>query len=146
MLHAHFHFSLGWAVTRVYQTPPFPNCDPLCLTSSIRTMGRDPSPKNKNVKTACGWRTGCSGDRTPFFPPRLAGHRSVAQRAQMQSRAHTCNPDTQRSNTTLAFTVSQDVSLTPHHFQAIVHAHVQIGRLMSGMSASGHAQKPPWLR
>lgn len=58
----HFHFSLGWAVTREHQPPPFPKCDPLCFTSRIKTfqcsldgvlspckkappMGRHPLPK-----------------------------------------------------------------------------------------------------
>lgn len=92
----HFHFSLGWAVTREYQTPPFPKCDPLRFTSSIKTfqwsldgvpspckkappMGRCPSPP-KMKKTGC-----CSDGKykllqtssTYFFPPLLSGYYSV---------------------------------------------------------------------
>lgn len=77
-----------------------------------------------------------------FFFPSPSLWILFPQQAQMQSVTHSCDPDAQRPTHT-CFMVPQDVSLTPHHFQEIAYTHVQIGRLMSGMSASGHTQKPP---
>lgn len=122
------------AVRRVSDSSPFPKCDPVRFTSSIKTfrwsqdgvpspykkaspMGT-PQPKIKKiylkVKTAFGWCAGYSGDEkyklfqipsTCFFPPL---HLSLdiilfPQWAQMQSLTHSCDPDTQRSNTHLLY-------------------------------------------
>lgn len=154
----HFHFSLGWAVTRVDQTPPFPKWDPLHFTSSIKTfqwslvgvlspckkappMGRYPSPqKMKKNRMLQWWKIQAPSDLFNIFFSLLFSLDIILfpQRAQMQSVTNSCDPDTQRPTHT-CFMVPQDVSLTPHHFQEIARTHVQIGRLMSGMSASGHA-------
>lgn len=146
-----------------YQTPPFPKCDPLRFTSSIKTfqwswdsvlspctkappMGRHSSPQKwKKQNAAVMKNTSSFRPLQQIFPPFSLDIILFPQQAQMQSVTHSCDPDTQRPTHT-CFMVPQDVSLTPHHFQEIARTHVQIGRLMSGMSASGHAQKHPWLR
>lgn len=92
----HFHFSPGWAVTREYQTPPFPKCDPLRFTSSIKTfqwsldgvlspctkappMGRHPSPPKKcKNRMLQWWKIQAPSDLfSIFFALLLSGYHSV---------------------------------------------------------------------
>lgn len=163
-LHARFHFFHGWAVTRENQTPPFPKCDPVHFTSGIKTfqwsqegvlspykkatpMGRQTPPQKIKIKSVFGWCAGCTCDgNTSCFPYTSLWISFYSPNGLRCNHWHTPATPTLNVPTHTHFTVPQDASLTPNHFQEIVRAHVQIGRLMSRTSASGPAQRPPWLR